>query len=154
MLRVYTTVRISVGISYYCMVNSSTKTTWNDRWRSGIHGRSYFELQDHPNDVRYKNVSRQDQVLLSRLKFNHFPCQSYLHRFNLSESDICSMCNEEVETVHHIILNCPALKEVRGLDTTLSLCDIFTNQNDEWATICCMLKERSRIHARATQLDA
>ena len=78
-------------LSLLCKVKNTTQEIWCKRWQSGQHGRLYFGIQPKPNQIRYKNLSRTDQVIISRLRLQHFPTHPELsktlqsvRRFNVS----------------------------------------------------------------------
>ena len=134
--------------SLHCEVTQSIKALWKKRWMRDQKGRSYFELQSTPNSVRYTTLTRADQVILTRIKLNHFPCQSYLNRFNLADSAECLQCKEE--TIAHIIYACPEIADHRVFDTTKNLRDLLANTDGEWSAIIKLFRERKkRIHARS-----
>jgi len=59
--------------------------------------------------MRFRNIPRKDQVYLSRLKMNHFPTLSYLHRVKLADDPTCPLCGKVEETIRHIIFECEEL---------------------------------------------
>ena len=132
-----------------CTITRKTKQLWLDRWNSGGTGRFYYDFHQHPNKCRYSNITRGEQVTLSRIMFGHLPCQSYLHRFNLVDNPQCLLCNAAEETISHILLECPELATHRQLDTRLPLNELLQNKNNEWSSILNIVKERKmKIHAR------
>ena len=140
--------------SVLCKVNSTTQDIWSEKWEAGQHGRSYYQIQPKPNSVRFKNIARRDQVTLSRLRLQHFPTQSYLHRFNLVEDATCLLCGTEEETIHHMIFECAELSSRRSFCSNMDWLTVLQNTNDEWTSIFNIVKERNRrIHARAMPPD-
>ena len=136
--------------SLMCKIHRTTLDVWCERWKNDSSGRLYFEIQKKPNQVRYQHLSREDQVNLSRLKMHHYPTQSYLHRFGLDEESICPLCDQEEETIHHLLFRCPSLKEQRTFDADSPWCEVIKNQKNEWTAIANLLRERKRrLHARA-----
>ena len=136
--------------SLLCQANQLTKVAWCDRWKTGSTGREYFEIQSKPNLMRYRNIPRKDQVYLSRLKMNHFPTQSYLHRVKLADDPTCPLCGKAEETIRHIIFECEELTTFRSFPTEMSWKDVLNNTNNEWGSISSMLDERKRrIYAKA-----
>ena len=41
-----------------------------------------------------------------------FPCNYYLHRIKIIDSPICTFCKMDFETVDHIFVECPHVKEI------------------------------------------
>ena len=134
----------------FCQANQSLGVVWSELWETGTTGREYFKIQQKPNTMRYKNIPRKDQVYLSRLKMNHFPTQSYLHRVNLANDPVCLLCGKAEETIQHIIYSCQELAAQRTFNIQRSWSDILKNTDNEWKSISSMLDERKkRLHARA-----
>ncbi|KAF9262806.1 hypothetical protein L218DRAFT_824933, partial [Marasmius fiardii PR-910] len=46
--------------------------------------------------------------LITQLIMGHIGLNQYLHRFNIVEEPTCPGCNEELKTVSHYLLCCPA----------------------------------------------
>jgi len=56
--------------------------------------------------------SRADQVLASRVRSNHHPDTLYWrHKLGLADSEMCRLCNLDVETAVHIATECPAINQ-------------------------------------------
>ena len=141
--------------SLFCRVRQSTHNVWCERWKDGQTGRLYFEVQQKPNPVRYKGIPRQDQVALSRLRMQHFPTQSFLHRFNLADDPTCLLCGQAEETIHHLVFDCSSLSAQRSYAATCQWSQILKNTNNEWSSIFAIVSERRRrMHARALLPDA
>ena len=141
--------------SLLCLVRKTSNDIWTDRWQSGTTGRAYYSIQPAPNKVRFKNISRSDQVTLSRLRMQHFPTQSFLFRFNLVEDATCLLCGAAEETIDHLIFKCTELAEQRTFNPGQELGAVFKNQQNEWTSLCQIIKERQRrMRARALLPDA
>ena len=123
-------------------INHKINSKWINQWRKSDKGREYFKIQPGRHKYRYRGIDRKEQVQLSRLKMHHYPCQSYLHRFRLADSPTCLLCDEEEETVSHILLKCPQLRNDRMFETTQDLASIFENRNNEWKCITDIIKTR------------
>jgi hypothetical protein len=50
----------------------------------------------------------------------HFPLNSYLHRINKADSNLCQACADDdegtytVETINHFIFDCPRYEDIRN----------------------------------------
>ncbi len=131
-------------------IRQKTVNQWMERWNDSEKGRDFYSVQPKRNTCRYKTLTRRQQVQISRLKFHHFPCQKYLHRFNLAGDSVCTLCNEEDETVEHIILKCTALESARTFRTTENLTEALGNRDNQWSTIDNIIMERGvQIRTRA-----
>ncbi|KAJ3711775.1 hypothetical protein C8R42DRAFT_537800, partial [Lentinula raphanica] len=45
---------------------------------------------------------------LTQMRTAHIPLQKHLHRIGKADSPICPCCRDEVETVRHFLMECPA----------------------------------------------
>lgn len=63
-------------------------------------------------------LRRKQASLLYQLKVGHVPLAKHLHRIKKSETPICPACQEEVESVHHFIIRCPAHQHWRDVMRT------------------------------------
>ena len=72
------------------------------------------EHQDHnPNDPYY-SLSRQEQVIIFRLRTNHHRLRSHLfNKFKIGDSDLCP-CGEDSETTEHVLQRCPKHQNARN----------------------------------------
>ena len=72
------------------------------------------EHQDHnPNDPYY-SLSRQEQVIIFRLRTNHHRLRSHLfNKFKIGDSDLCP-CGEDSETTEHVLQRCPNYQTTRN----------------------------------------
>ena len=99
--------------SLRCRVKNTSKAIWCERWESGSSTHLFFDIQPIPNTVRYQNLSRCDQVMLSRLRMQHYPTQSYLYQFNLEDDPACPLCAKDEETINHLLFDCEELSDCR-----------------------------------------
>ena len=89
---------------------------WNECWafNTNISAKGLFlrNLKDSltPDDISYKLKNRRFEVVLHRLRMGHVGLKQYLHRFGMSESNLCDECNVP-ETVEHYLLHCGKYKE-------------------------------------------
>jgi len=72
-----------------------------------------------------KPLRRKQASILYQLRTGHAPLAKHLHRFKKAESPQCPCCRQEVETVHHYLIRCPAHRSARntmirnaGIDAT------------------------------------
>ncbi|KAF9252453.1 hypothetical protein L218DRAFT_810060, partial [Marasmius fiardii PR-910] len=54
------------------------------------------------------DLPKKHTSLIMQLIMGHTSLNQYLHRFNIVEELTCPGCNEELETVSHHLLCCPA----------------------------------------------
>lgn len=85
---------------------------------------------------RSPSTSREDDVILARIRTRSVPTNSKLYRFHLTPSPNCS-CGDE-ETIDHIILSCPtyehqrqALRKAYGIGPLSFSCLLETTEDAE-----------------------
>ena len=55
-------------------------------------------------------VSRREEVVLNRLRAGHtYLTQAYLMEGGVQVPPICHFCDDAIQTVKHLLLQCPAL---------------------------------------------
>ena len=52
------------------------------------------------------------QQLLFRISHRLFLCNYYLHRLKLVDSPLCVFCKRDLETIDHLFVECPCVKEL------------------------------------------
>ena len=59
-------------------------------------------------------LTRRESVETARLRTGHsLLLRAYRHRIGLDDSDICPVCEEEPETLEHLLSECPAHARLR-----------------------------------------
>lgn len=72
--------------------------------------------QDGTSSRSHKLVSdlpRRQASLFMQLRTVHAPLNKHLHCVRSADSSICSACENSEETMHHIVMNCPAYRTQR-----------------------------------------
>ena len=81
------------------------------RWRTSERGRRLAEIDKSLPSKSYgqliSGLSRRHANLLSQLRTNHVPLQTYLARIGKSLTSTCPTCREAPETVPHYLFACP-----------------------------------------------
>ena len=84
---------------------------WNDYWKftTEVSGTRLF-LRTVKDDITNLEITvqmkeRRHEVLLFRLRSGHVGVKNYLHRFDMSDSELCVEC-ECLDTVEHYLLEC------------------------------------------------
>lgn len=99
-----------------CMAAShrTLRHRWVEKWNDEPTGRHLYSLLKEPNNTNiYRNLPRNVASFASRARIGHIVTQSYLFRFQLTESPLCLVCQAEEETLQHILLNCTKNLDVR-----------------------------------------
>ena len=94
-------------------IDKNFSEEWMQDWSSSTKGRSYFQLHERRSTMNYSDMPRKDQVTISQLKTGHFPCGKYLHKVRKRDTASCLLCQEEDETIEHILFKCNRID--RGL---------------------------------------
>ena len=59
-----------------------------------------------------KNLSRKEQVTISRLRCGHHPELRYWRKkINEIEDDTCRLCGTDSETAEHVLIKCPGIRD-------------------------------------------
>ncbi|CAI9722069.1 Hypothetical predicted protein [Octopus vulgaris] len=76
----------------------------------------YGERGEKPNRIKEQQLTRQEQVTLSRLQSDHHPdLRSWQHKIGRIEESICRYCKMGEEMGEHMMLECPAIHpSIRG----------------------------------------
>ena len=87
----------------------ATAVRYRDFCRGPRHQRVSRFDPSMPSD-RYRKLTatlpKRHVSILTQLRTNHVPLQSYLHRFKLTDSPVCPHCNVHPETVTHYLFHC------------------------------------------------
>ena len=83
---------------------------WNDQWKFKVESTAkgkflynlYNKTQYYP---QYKGKSRRLCIVLNRLRSGHAGVDHYLHRFNMSDTPLCCVCDIP-DTIEHLLLHC------------------------------------------------
>ena len=59
------------------------------------------------------NLPRADLRLAIGLLTGHIGVNYMLHKMGISDTPQCELCNTEIETVRHVLENCPSLMDIR-----------------------------------------
>ncbi|CAI9721514.1 RNA-directed DNA polymerase from transposon X-element [Octopus vulgaris] len=70
----------------------------------------YGERGEKLNRIEERQLTRQEQVTLSRLRGGHYPdLRSWQHKIGRIEDPICRNCKMGEETGEHVLLECPVI---------------------------------------------
>jgi len=64
-----------------------------------------------PDNLR--RLPREQATMLIQLRTGHIPLRKHLHRIGRISSPMCPTCPSQRETVHHLLMTCPAYTEER-----------------------------------------
>ena len=96
------------------ILKNNFKEEWLNRWSVGTTGRVMFRNMTKPlkNDP-LNNLSRADQCNIFQFRTGHCKLNSHINRFNPFHPPQCRRCIHPYETVHHVLIDCQAMKETR-----------------------------------------
>jgi len=57
--------------------------------------------------VKYENTTRRKETVITRLRLGVCRTNEYLHKIKVLSTDRCHECKTDVETVRHLLLDCP-----------------------------------------------
>ena len=106
---------------------SQSQASLNSMFGTNTRNKMMLEVQTKSSLDLYQNcfvkIGRQSYLCdndfrSSRLKLlartKTIPLKKYLYRMNMSQSDVCDLCNAEVgEDLEHVFFDCPVYDEIR-----------------------------------------
>ena len=79
-------------------------------WLTSENGKALKKILKKPNDLQlYRNIPQHVQTFASRARIGHIVTNTYLYRFNLTESRMCPLCQVEEEDLEHVLLGCTSI---------------------------------------------
>ena len=69
--------------------------------------------RDYSKSDPYYKLSREDQVVIFRLRTGHNRMNAHLRRIHLTPTDLCLKCGNAPMTSEHILQDCEALTQQR-----------------------------------------
>jgi hypothetical protein len=113
-------------------MNKKITQDWKNKISNSTVGKSYHQNIKHPNILVHKNIPRALQTFGPRARLGHIVTQSYLYKFRLSPSPLCMLCQQQEETLEHILMDCPIqLQDTHRMSTDLKT---ILNDNTFWTT--------------------
>lgn len=98
------------------ILKQNTLKTLKQRWDNTPGCRQAKEAMCSPNlktAEYYLRLSRGNLRLITGILTGHCQLRKHLHTMGLVETPICRACEEEDETVEHVLTTCPALAHLR-----------------------------------------
>jgi hypothetical protein len=128
-------------------MKTKTITDWNDEWRKSERGReiTWKIFPQVSTDLKYK--TDQEGFLLRRALSGHFPTKAYLYRFNLRNENTCQFCENEAETIEHVLVTCPRFYSLRR--SRRALAENFTRRKTVLSVSPCVRVSVSRLQPLA-----
>ncbi|XP_018008745.1 uncharacterized protein LOC108666389 [Hyalella azteca] len=98
-------------------LNRQFLARWQANWRQYVadtgKGRHLFTLRNDLLPVPWLHTrSRRVSVVLARFWLGHVGVNAYMHRFSMSDSPLCTTCNQD-ETIEHLLLECSRYSAAR-----------------------------------------
>jgi hypothetical protein len=88
-------------------INKRITQDWKNKISNSTVGKSYHQNIKYPNISVYKNILRALQTFVARARLGYIVTQSCLYKFKLSPSPLCTLCQQQEETLEHILTDCP-----------------------------------------------
>ncbi|XP_055880471.1 uncharacterized protein LOC129925234 [Biomphalaria glabrata] len=99
----------------------------------------------HPDrDDPWWRLRRSEQSIFAQCRTEHCPIWAYFARFRTNFDSRCRHCGESVETVSHVLYECPQLRELRG-DLPVQSLDLYGSYE--------ALRRTAKFLARALRED-
>ena len=103
--------------------HNKMKSKWDIIWEKSDRSRRMADIDDEfPfNDFRRRTylIPRQHASFMVQIRCGHISLNSYLHRINRSDTDLCQSCLQSEdnlhnrETIKHFLFECPSLSQER-----------------------------------------
>lgn len=121
-----------------------TKKMYADKENSIIGADGTYQIykykKQEPNTP--KILQRAIRSSITQIITGHAPTNHYLHKIGKTSSNTCRLCEEEDETVEHIIIRCPAMQWKRHLNYEgTSYKDHITAVRSNWGKTVKIFKE-------------
>ena len=98
------------------LIRCNKKESWMNEWAGSTTGRAIFTHMTTPTPKdNINSLKRSEQTTIFRLRSQHVPLNSHLKRIGVVTDSSCPLCPCPDETVTHLLLQCPALKDLRSL---------------------------------------
>ncbi len=108
---------ISVSLSRMegkSIIKEACNWKWQGNWNDCKTGRQFYNIQNRVSQSKMiLNLSREDQVILTRLRMGHTKLNSTLHIIGKHSTGLCEICQVK-ETVDHVLLHCPRYEQERN----------------------------------------
>ena len=97
------------------MLRSNRTIDWQNEWAQSEKGRAMYRFIPNPNKKDPINsLGRKNQVAIFRLRTNHIQLNAHLSRITKDHNPACPLCDNQEETVHHFLFECPSLQDLRA----------------------------------------
>ncbi len=143
---------ISVSLSRMegkSIIKEACNWKWQGNWNDCKTGRQFYNIRNRVSPSKMiLNLSREDQVILTRLRMGHTKLNSTLHIIGNHSTGLCEICQVK-ETVDHVLLLCPRYeqernelqRELQNLGCTeFSICNILSTKQGSGKIIKTILK--------------
>lgn len=98
---------MSLKASTSAMNKKKITEDWKNKIPNSTVGKSWQQNIKHANISVYKNIPTAMQTFGARATLGHIVTQSYLYKFKLSPSPLCTLCQRQEETLERIGTDCP-----------------------------------------------
>lgn len=78
---------------------------WQKWWEEDTKGRGYYKVQKCVSIKNYKEKTRREEIIISRLRVDHTGLNSTLYLIGKRNSENCEKCGVK-ENAEHVILHC------------------------------------------------
>lgn len=96
------------------------KFKWNENWKTTLeHKGKWYNLINKnistPWYTKGNYINRKYYSTICRLRLGHGTFNEHLHRMKIISSPLCTFCNSDPQSLHHIFFNCPIFNIQRML---------------------------------------
>ena len=98
---------------------SKLRAKWQDKWAAdptyGKHIRKWLPTATPCESI--KTWNKKNIGVIIRLVTGHGPFRYHIFKCEPDQDPICDLCEEDDQTANHLILECPALSDIRRNST-------------------------------------
>ncbi|XP_055891896.1 uncharacterized protein LOC129927346 [Biomphalaria glabrata] len=97
------------------IVDEWARNKWCKSWENGNTGREVWQnLKGPSKSDEWWQLNREEQVIIARYRTGHCPIGAYSAKFKPNFDSRCRHCQDDVETVNHILYECATLHPKHG----------------------------------------
>lgn len=98
---------------WYPIIKKRTYDLWREQWRQQRN--NLVQMKPQPGRWKTHKLTRAEEVVINRIRIGH---TRITHRYLMDEDEmgqrpVCGWCDQAILTIQHILIECPALTDVR-----------------------------------------
>jgi ribonuclease HI/exonuclease III len=105
----------AVKQNFTVKLNTKRKEQWKTSYRGQLMAKIDASTPSNKfiDAISHSEISRSSASLITQMRINHVPVNTYLFRFKKVDSTRCPACGSDAEDVPHFLLTCPGYAHER-----------------------------------------